>query len=116
MSTIRKMSNRELIIGDQSQLDALANIFKALSNPNRLRIFLELTHCSADGSFCASVGIDEMVNCQQQFAKKLGLAPSTISHHFKELRQAGLLKMRKEGKNMIVEMDTQVVDSLRNLF
>jgi ArsR family transcriptional regulator, arsenate/arsenite/antimonite-responsive transcriptional repressor len=113
MSMIRKMSNRELIIENQNQVDALATIFKALSNPNRLRIFLELTHCSADSSFCTSVGIDEMVNCQQQFAKKLGLAPSTISHHFKELRQAGLLKMRKEGKNMIVEVDTQLIDLLK---
>jgi ArsR family transcriptional regulator len=110
------MSNRELIINDQHQLDTLANIFKALSNPNRLRIFLELTHCAVDGGFCASVGIDEMVNCQQQFAKNLGLAPSTISHHFKELRQAGLLKMRKEGKNVIVEVDTQVIDLVKNLF
>jgi ArsR family transcriptional regulator len=77
---------------------------------------LELAHCSADGNYCASVGIDEMVNCQQQFAEKLGLAPSTISHHFKELRQAGLLKMRKEGKNLIVWVDAQAVDSIKNLF
>jgi ArsR family transcriptional regulator, arsenate/arsenite/antimonite-responsive transcriptional repressor len=109
------MSNRDLVINNQSQVDALANICKALSNPNRLRIFLELTHCSVDGSFCATIGIDEMVNCQQQFAKKLGLAPSTISHHFKELRQAGLLKMRKEGKNLIVGVDRQAVDLLKNL-
>lgn len=32
-----------------------------------------------------------MENGHQQFAKKLGLAPSTKPHHFKELRQAGLL-------------------------
>jgi ArsR family transcriptional regulator len=110
------MSNRELIIEDQPQLESVVTIFKALSNPNRLRIFLELTHCSADGNFCTRVGADEMVNCQQQFAHKLGLAPSTISHHFKELRQAGLLKMRKEGKNLIVWVDTQAIASIKALF
>jgi ArsR family transcriptional regulator len=110
------MSNRDLILEDQGQLEGLATLFKALSNPNRLRIFLELTHCAADGKFCTSIGADEVVNCQQQFAQKLGLAPSTISHHFKELRQAGLLKMRKEGKNLIVWVDTQAVESIKDLF
>lgn len=111
------MSNQETINTEQWQVEKFANIFKALSNPNRLRILLELTHCSVNGGrFSASVAMDEVENCQQVFAKKLGLAPSTISHHFKELRQAGLLKMRREGKNLVVWVDAQAIHSIRDLF
>lgn len=117
MYTVRNMSNQETVNAEQWQVEKFANIFKALSNPNRLRILLELTHCSvSDGGFSTNVGLDEVENCQQEFAKKLGLAPSTISHHFKELRQAGLLRMRREGKNLIVWVDTEAINSIRDLF
>jgi ArsR family transcriptional regulator len=111
------MSNQETINPEQWQVEKFANIFKALSNPNRLRILLELTHCSVNGGgFSASVAMDEVENCQQEFAKKLGLAPSTISHHFKELRQAGLLKIRREGKKLVVWVDAQAINSIKDLF
>jgi ArsR family transcriptional regulator len=111
------MSNYELKLSDEKRIDRFSKIFKALSNPNRLKILLELTHCSVSGgSFTASMSVDQVENCQQEFARKLGLAPSTISHHFKELRQSGLLKMRREGKNLIVWVDTQTIDELRDLF
>ncbi len=116
-TTLRNMSNPNIDINDEEQVRNYAKIFKALSNPHRLKIMLELTRCSgSEGSFTTSIGIDQVENCQQEFAKNLGLAPSTISHHFKELRQAGLLKMKKEGKNMIVWVDANVINSIKNLF
>ncbi len=121
MTTIRNMSNSELEIKELSpdeigeQAEKYARIFKALSNPNRLKILLEFVHCPVgDGNLTTSV--DQMENCQQEFAKSLGLAPSTISHHFKELRQAGLIKVRREGKTLFVQVDTQVLDSIKTLF
>jgi ArsR family transcriptional regulator, arsenate/arsenite/antimonite-responsive transcriptional repressor len=105
------MSNSE------EQIERLSTIFKALSNPNRLKIMLEFTHCSKGGQgFAASIGIDQVENCQKEFAKHLNLAPSTISHHFKELRLAGLLKMQKQGKNIMVSVNEEVINTLRNLF
>lgn len=108
------MSNRE------EEIEGLAGIFKALSNPNRLKIMLELTRCGQAGQggqgFCTNIGVDQVENCQKEFAKQLNLAPSTISHHFKELRLAGLLKMQKNGKNLIVSVNTEVIDTLKNLF
>lgn len=97
------------------QVDSFSRIFKALSNPHRLKILMELAHCpQGNETFTASV--EEMENCQQMFARHLGLAPSTISHHFKELRMAGLVKVRREGKNLIVQVDREVLASVRQWF
>lgn len=117
MTILRNMSNCEQIAFDEKQVERFSRMFKALSNPNRLRILLELAHCSvSQGSFSTSIGIDQVENCQQEFARQLGLAPSTISHHFKELRQAGLLNMRREGKNLLVWVDTEAIEAIKTLF
>ncbi len=111
------MSNHKTKIDAEKQIERFSTIFKALSNPNRLKILLELMSCKISGGcYAARIGIDQVENCQQEFAKHLNLAPSTVSHHFKELRMAGLLKMKKEGKNIIVSVDTDVVESIKNLF
>ena len=96
-------------------MERFSGIFKALANPNRLKIMVELARCSTGCSgFFADQ--DQAENCQQEFAKLLGLAPSTISHHFKELRNAGLLKVHREGKAIRFQVDTMVLDSIRHLF
>jgi ArsR family transcriptional regulator, arsenate/arsenite/antimonite-responsive transcriptional repressor len=93
-------------------LERFAGMFKALSNPHRLKILLELSRCANPGGLFETTE-DQVQNCQQEFAADLGLAPSTISHHFKELRQAGLLAMRREGKIVKVWVDNDALASLR---
>ena len=111
---IRNMSNYETIEIDPTMLEQFTGMFKAMSNPHRLRILLELSRCSpAEGFFTADS--EQVENCQQEFATSLGLAPSTVSHHFKELRQAGLLHMRREGKKVIVWVDKTALESIRQL-
>ena len=90
-------------------------MFKALSNPHRLRILIELSRCNPeDGRF--EIEDDQVENCRHEFAEGLGLAPSTISHHFKELRQAGLLRVRRQGKKVLVRVDAEALESIRRLF
>lgn len=119
MGIVRNMSNSKLEKSNPDALDAqaekFARIFKALSNPNRLKILLEFARCPV-GNGNLTTSVDQMENCQQEFAKVLGLAPSTISHHFKELRQVGLITVRREGKTLFVQVDTQVLDSIKSLF
>ena len=65
------------------EIDAVetAAIFKALSDPNRLRIFAELMA----GDSC---------NCELK--DNLSLAPNLLSHHLKVLENAGLVNSRRD--------------------
>jgi len=64
-------------------LSSLAAVHKALAHPARLRILAAVR----DGELCVC-----------QFTALLELAPSTVSAHLAELRNAGLLAERREGR------------------
>lgn len=111
-STIRNMSNTAQVLSEQ-ELEAAARMFKALSNPHRLRIFKKLSCCWAGQVVTGPA--ENFSNCQREFAERLGLAPSTVSHHFKELRQAGLIHMKRDGKEILFWVDEKAVNALRAL-
>ena len=94
------------------ELEQLARMFKALANPHRLRIYRELASC-----VCGAVAKspEEFRNCQCGFAERLGLAPSTVSHHFKELREAGLVHMKREAKSVFFWVDQEAARKLRHM-
>jgi len=64
-------------------LSAAVHVAKALAHPGRLRILAMLSH----GELCVC-----------QITAMLGLATSTVSSHLRELRRAGLIRERKDGK------------------
>jgi len=75
--------------------EELARIFKALSDPNRLAILqLMRERCQAGCRFPAG---DEGSSVSE-IAEKFDLALSTVSHHIKELRNAGLIICEKRGQ------------------
>lgn len=101
------MSNYESVV------NRFAEIFKALSNPNRLRIFLRLVSCCPPGTKCSS---DSAVRqCVSDLGKGLEIDPSTVSHHIKELRQSGLIRMERRGKNIVCWVDPDTVLAAANL-
>jgi ArsR family transcriptional regulator len=79
-------------------IERLAGIFKALSNPQRLRIFLKLATCSVPG--CCASRPAAVRRCVGDLGADLELAPSTVSHHLKELRVAGLMHVEQQGKQI----------------
>jgi ArsR family transcriptional regulator len=97
---------------DESEVAAR---LKALSNPNRLQIFRQLTLCCAPGAGCETDDLS-MRRCVGDLGKDLGLAPSTVSHHIKELRHAGLIRVERRGQNIHCWIDPEVVRSLANFF
>jgi ArsR family transcriptional regulator len=100
------------------EIGAFAEIFKALSNPNRLRIFLRLASCCAPGTR-ASIDTDvdpEGCACVGELGQDLGIVPSTISHHIKELRRAGLIRMERRGQKIECWIDPETVVALREFF
>jgi ArsR family transcriptional regulator len=81
---------------NQHDLAEAAEVFKALSDPTRLRILQTLQCCptslGSNGSQTAS-----QVCCSVTGLEKIN---STISHHLKILRKAGLINMDRNGKSM----------------
>src|SRR5438046_2000241 len=94
----------------------VASMFKALGDPTRLHIFEFLRSC------CGPVAVEETgavrpivgptvgdVCCHVTGAVQIN---STISHHLKELRLAGLITVERRGKNMICGVNDDAVQAL----
>ena len=87
------------MIVEMTNQEALAAIFKALGDPTRLQIFEFLRCCDRE------VEIDEAGDCRPagslsvgEVCCRLDQAMSTVSHHLKELRLAGLIRTEKRGR------------------
>jgi ArsR family transcriptional regulator len=103
------MSNKKNI-----QLERFAEVFKALSNPNRLKIFQRLASCCKPGTVSVIEACETA--CVGELGRELDIVPSTVSHHIKELRQAGLIRTRRRGQKIECWIDPGVVEQLRGFF
>ena len=74
------------------ELTQLVILFKALGEPNRIRIAGLLA---------------EKRRCGQELADELNLSNGTISHHLKYLKKAGLVKETVEHPYSFYELDTK---------
>ncbi|MEE9421094.1 MAG: metalloregulator ArsR/SmtB family transcription factor [Desulfatiglandaceae bacterium] len=110
---IRNMSNYQA-----ENIERFAEIFKALSNPNRLRIFLRLISCCQPGTVTTIKDNVEPEGCAcvGELGQDLGIVPSTISHHIKELRRAGLIRMERRGQKIDCSIDPEALAALRGFF
>ncbi|MBI5570449.1 MAG: helix-turn-helix transcriptional regulator [Desulfomonile tiedjei] len=89
------------------EADRFAEIFKALANPNRLQIFMRLVSCCPPGTKCSSEAAAQQ--CVGELGRGLAIDPSTVSHHLKELRHSGLIRMERRGKNILCWVDRDTV-------
>ena len=107
------MSNHRTI--DESvDVDGLSSVFAALSNPNRLRLLLRIVDECGPAQSCVT---DEGIGaCVGDLADGLGIAPSTVSHHLKELRQAGLISMTRYGRTVGCAVNSEALEELSALF
>ena len=113
VANIRNMSNYQ-----DEEIKKFSEIFKALSNQNRLKIFLRLVSCCQPGTLTT---IKENVEpescaCVGELGQDLGIVPSTISHHIKELRQAGLIRMERNGQKIECSMDPDALAAIQRFF
>ncbi len=88
-------------------------MFKALANPHRLRIFIRLAQCCTEPGCC---DIHSISTCVGDLGADLGIVPSTVSHHIKELREAGLINVSRQGQHMNCWVDPEVVRDLMAFF
>ena len=75
---------RELL-RDEGHFQRIADIFRQLGDPSRIRIFWLLCHCEE----CV-VNIADMVN----------MSSPAVSHHLRVLKDSGLLDSRRDGREV----------------
>lgn len=78
----------------QVDVQELADLFKVLGDPTRIRIVQQLLN-------------KEM--CVTDIAEAMGMGQSAISHQLRVLRQARLVAFRKEGKTVYYSLNDEHV-------
>ncbi len=91
-----------------------ADIFKALSSSHRLLILdfiynrnLECKKNKTGITYC-----DNISSCINEMVKKLNLSQSTVSHHIKELKNAGLITTEKKGTLIYCSLNYKTINTL----
>jgi DNA-binding transcriptional ArsR family regulator len=92
-----------------TEADRLTRMLKALAHPNRLRLFEEIrkageTLMSGHGCLLG------------QIVQKLQVGAPTVSHHLKELVNAGLVSTERQGKYVLCRVDVTAIDRLAAFF
>ncbi len=107
------------------ELSNYVKIFKALSNEQRLKIFLMIhkSCCSPEGKGSSEFRIEDKSCCpvagaiEKAFTKVCGcmdLSRSTVSHHFKELQNAGLITCERDGRMYRCRINDEAVNSIKD--
>ena len=91
----------------------LARIFRALSNPNRLRIYTEILK-NEETKLTVGCGchLTEIVRS----LRSLKIGSPTISHHVKELVSAELITADREGKFLVCRINPKTRELARAMF
>jgi ArsR family transcriptional regulator, arsenate/arsenite/antimonite-responsive transcriptional repressor len=81
----------------------LAKIMKALSNANRLELYLEIKKkhevSYETGEECF---VTDIISC-------MNIGAPTISHHLKELANANLITTERRGKFLIAQINKKIL-------
>lgn len=89
--------------------DLLTKAFKALSNPNRLRIYQELVDKQIDPLTNSGCKLVDVIN-------SLKIGAPTISHHVKELSNADLIRVERQGRFVTCHVNEAMREALRAFF
>ena len=89
------------------EIEKLAETFKALSDPTRLKLVRLLNDCKP--------GVCEGgVLCVNALAHNLGVSQSAVSQHLRVLRQAGLVNGARRGSFMHYSLDQDGLKKYRD--
>lgn len=73
------------LLRDGAHFQNIADIFRQLGDPNRVRIFWLLCHCE---------------ECVVNIAAMVDMSSPAVSHHLRVLKDSGLLSSRREGREV----------------
>ena len=92
MEPLDKKDPRQARYENVDRLDEVANLFHVLGDPTRVR----LIHLLFDAERCV-LDLTELI----------GMSQSAVSHQLSILRQARLVRSRREGKNIYYSLDDE---------
>jgi ArsR family transcriptional regulator len=90
------------------EVEKLAEIFKALSDPTRLKLVKLLSECSPGerpSDECAPDECNGGPLCVNALTHKLGVTQSAVSQHLRVLRQVGLVRGERRGSFVHYSLD-----------
>jgi len=84
----------------------LAKVMKALSNPNRLELYMEIVRSQeARYDSAGECRLADVIGC-------LNIGAPTISHHLKELANADLITTERRGQHVVARINATTVDEV----
>lgn len=93
--------------------------FKALSNANRLRVF-EIIRSGHGAAVCKNENrpddIPDEAVCVCEILEQMDVTAPTLSHHLKELRNAGLVDVYHRGQWVYYTVREDALDTLAGYF
>ncbi len=93
----KKVKQAQMHLVDDLTATRLAQLFKALSDPTRVRIMSALAHTEL---------------CVYDLAATLGMSQSAVSHQLRRLRELHLVRYRKAGRHVYYQLDDEHVFEL----
>lgn len=81
----------------ENTIQKLANLYKIMGNDTRCKILYSLS-------------INEMCVCD--LSNVLSMTKSSISHQLSKMREAGVVKCRRDGKEVYYSLDDEHISSL----
>ncbi len=91
---------KEVYIPSDDMIIELADTFKMFSDSSRIKIL----YCMMENEMCVN-----------HLAEKVDMTQSAVSHQLKTLKQARLIKSRKEGKEVYYTLDDEHIEKILNL-
>ena len=101
-----------MVEANVAKMKRMAKAFKALSNPNRLQIYMEIIEkrsTQLEGGLPSGCGLAD-------FICKLNVGAPTVSHHIKELVNADLITVELNGKFMTCFLNEPMYNQLKDFF
>lgn len=87
----------------------MTKVFKALSNPNRLELYLKIAE-NQETSYKTGEGC-----LISEIAQTFNIGSPTISHHLKELSNADLIFTERKGKFLVAKINQNMINEVNEL-
>ena len=93
----QKVQRAKADLIDDLSANRLAQLFKALAAPSRVRIISALAHSEL---------------CVYDLAAAVGMSQSAVSHQLRALRDIHLVRYRREGRHVYYQLDDEHIHDL----